>query len=194
MKRISSICMIALAACTFAACHSNTQNNSVDKADSANKSKDTTTASNNTLATNKDDAAFAVEAANGGMAEVELGKLAQQKATNPRVKKFAEMMVSDHSKANDELMALAKTKNITLPKTVGPDEQKTMADLSKKSGKDFDKAYVDDMVDDHKKDVKKFQDATKDLKDPDLKSFATKTLPVLQMHLDSITAIQKSMK
>ena len=193
MKRISSICMIALAACAFAACHSNTQNNSVAKADSANKSKDTATASN-TLATNKDDASFAVEAANGGMAEVELGKIAEQKATNPRVKKFAEMMVMDHSKANEELMALAKVKNITLPKTCGPDEQKVMDDLNKKSGKDFDKAYVDNMVDDHKKDVKKFQDATKDCKDPDIKAFATKTLPVLQTHLDSITAIQKSMK
>jgi putative membrane protein len=192
MKNLGSICAIALAACAFAACN-NTQHNSVAKADSVNKSKDTSTHAN-ALATNTDDAKFAVEAANGGMAEVELGKIAEQKATNPRVKKFAEMMVMDHSKANEELMSLAKVKNITLPKTCGPDEQKTINDLSKKSAKDFDKAYVDDMVSDHKKDVKKFQDAIKDAKDPDVKAFATKTLPVLQTHLDSITAIQKSMK
>lgn len=193
MKKISSICAIAFAACALAACHSNTQNNAVAKADSANNTKDTSTMTN-TLATDKGDAAFAVEAANGGMAEVELGKLAQEKATNPRVKKFGEMMVMDHSKANDSLMAVAKVKNITLPSAVSPDEQKIKADLTKKTGKDFDKAYVDAMVDDHKKDVKKFADATKSLKDPDLKAFAQKTLPVLQTHLDSITAIQKSLK
>lgn len=192
MKNLGSICAIALAACSLAACN-NTQHNSVSKADSANKSKDTSTHAN-ALTTNTDDAKFAVEAANGGMAEVEMGKVAEQKATNPRVKKFAEMMVMDHSKANEELMSLAKVKNITLPKTCGPDEQKTINDLSKKSAKDFDKDYVDEMVSDHKKDVKKFQDAIKDAKDPDIKAFATKTLPVLQTHLDSINAIKKSMK
>ena len=91
------------------------------------------------------------------------------------------------------MMALAKQKNITLPSAVSNDEQKKMDDMSKKSGKDFDKAYVSEMVDDHNKDVKEFTDASKNLKDADLKSFATTTLPTLVMHQTMIKAIDKKM-
>lgn len=194
MKKITLILVAAAGTFLMASCgqKKTTANDTVTSADSANTAKDTSTTS--TLATNTDDADFAVEAGNGGMAEVEMGKLAATKATNPDVKKFGEMMVTDHTKANDELKALAKSKNITLPGAPGADEQKMMDDLNKKTGKDFDKAYVDMMVDDHKKDVSKFQDATKNLKDADLKAFAVKTLPVLQMHLDAINKIHDSMK
>lgn len=194
MKKITLMAAAAAGIFLMASCgqQKTTSNDTVTSADSANTAKDTSSTS--TLATNTDDADFAVEAGNGGMAEVEMGKLAAAKATNPDVKKFGEMMVTDHSKANEELMALAKSKNITLPGAPGADEQKMMADLSKKSGKDFDKAYVDMMVDDHKKDVDKFKDATTKLKDPDLKAFAVKTLPVLQTHLDAINKIHDSMK
>ncbi len=192
MKKISLVVMVALAACSFQACNSN--KDSKETADSVNAAKDTSNAVAAGVAVDEDDAKFAVNAANGGMAEVALGKLAQGKATDPKVKEFANMMVTDHTKANDELMALAKTKNITLPDSVSADEKKNMEDLSKKSGKDFDKAYVDMMVDDHKKDVKEFEDATQSLKDADVKAFATKTLPVLKTHLDHINAIHDGMK
>jgi putative membrane protein len=193
MKKQCSILMIALAACAFQACN-NRGKDSTSTADSVNAVKDTTTTGKTGIGVDKDDAKFAVDAANGGMAEVELGKLAQQKATDSRVKDFGAMMVSDHSKANDELKALAQTKNITLPDSVSNEEKKNMTDLTKKTGHDFDKAYVKGMVDDHKKDVKEFEDATKNLKDPDLKAFATKTLPVLKSHLAAITAIHDKMK
>jgi len=192
MKKISLVVMVALAACSFQACNGN--KDSKETADSVNAAKDTSNAVAAGLAVDEGDAKFAVNAANGGMAEVALGKLAQGKATDPKVKEFADMMVMDHSKANDELMALAKSKNITLPDSVSMDEKKAMEDLSKKSGKDFDKAYVDLMVDDHKKDVKEFEDATQSLKDADVKAFATKTLPVLKTHLDHINKIHDSMK
>jgi putative membrane protein len=104
------------------------------------------------------------------------------------------MMVTDHSKAGDELAAIAKTKNIPLPTGPDADQQKMAADLGAKSGKDFDKAYVDGMVDGHEKAVKLFTDASQNCKDADLKAFATKTLPTLKMHLDSIKAIKASMK
>jgi len=104
------------------------------------------------------------------------------------------MMVTDHTKAGDELAALAKTKNITLPAAPDADAQKKADDLSKKSGKAFDKAYVDAMVDGHESAVKLFTDASQNCKDADLKAFATKTLPTLKMHLDSIKAIKASMK
>ncbi|QJD96471.1 DUF4142 domain-containing protein [Mucilaginibacter robiniae] len=195
MKKLSFVCMMALSACMFQACKG-PSNDSTANADSANHTKDTSTNALNTggIAVAEDDSKFAVDAANGGMAEVELAKVAQAKATNPQVKSFADMMIKDHTKANDELMALAKTKNITLPTTLGNDEQKVMTDLNQKKGADFDKAYVSDMVDDHKKDVDLFEKASKDSKDADLKAFATKTLPVLKMHLQTIEGIQKSMK
>jgi len=143
---------------------------------------------------NKADAKFAVEAADGGMSEVELGKLAQQKAASQQVKDFGAMMVSDHSAANDQMKTIAKDKGISLPKGLGSDAQKLKNDLSAKSGEDFDKAYVQAMIKDHKEDIQTFQDATKSLKDADLKNFATNTLPVLHKHLDAIEKIDKAMK
>jgi putative membrane protein len=128
------------------------------------------------------------------MAEVALGKLALQKSTNTQIKDFANMMVTDHGKANDELMAIAKSKNITLPATVDSTHQKKMDDLAKLSGKDFDKAYVDAMVDGHKKTLTLMQDEAKDGKDADLKAFAAKTAPTVQMHLTHINTIHDSMK
>ncbi|WP_143306794.1 DUF4142 domain-containing protein [Chitinophaga vietnamensis] len=137
---------------------------------------------------------FAVEAANGGMMEVAMGTLAQEKAQNKRVKDFGIMMVNDHSKANDELKELAGHKGITLPASVDPAEQKHIDELSKKTGKDFDKAYIDMMVDDHNKDVKAFEDAAGNLPDMDVKAFASKTLPVLKVHQDSAKAIKEALK
>jgi len=99
------------------------------------------------------------------------------------------MIVRDHSKANEDLKAIAASKNITLPATVGDDARKHMNDMMKMKGKDFDKHYMDMMVDDHKKDIKAFETASTDCKDAELKSFASNTLPVLRMHLDSTKAI-----
>jgi putative membrane protein len=135
-----------------------------------------------------------VAAANGGMAEVELGKLAQEKASNQAVKDFGAMMIKDHSKANEEMKAISKSKNITLPTTLGADEQKVKDELSAKSGSEFDKAYIDDMVEDHKKDIKEFEAASNKLTDPELKAFAVKTLPTLKMHLASVQKIQAQLK
>ena len=192
MKKLSLMMMVAVAAFSFQAC--NGSKDSKETADSVNSAKDTSNAVAAGIAVDESDAKFAVDAANGGMAEVALGKLAQTKATNAKVKEFADMMVMDHSKANDELMALAKAKNITLPDSVSTEKKKEMADLAKKSGKDFDKAYVDAMVDGHKKTVSLFEDASKNAKDADIKAFATKTLPTLNAHLEHINAIHDSMK
>lgn len=193
MKKISLLLVTIAAAGLLQACHSN--KDSKASADSANMAKaDTAKKDSTASAVDKDDDKFAVAAANGGMAEVELGTLAQQKAANQKVKDFGGMMVSDHSKANDEMKALAKSKGITLPDSIDSKEQKVKNDLSAKTGADFDKAYVSNMIDDHKEDIKEFEDAAKNLKDPDLKAFAVKTLPTLKMHLDAIQKIHDSMK
>ena len=197
MKTRNYILAFALGAFSLGACQSH--KDSKGEADSANQAKDTMKsgvsdsgkAAAPAIKVEESDAKFAVEAANGGMAEVVFGKLAADKATNKKVKDFGTMMVTDHSKANDELKALAKKLSITLPDSIGNDESKTRDDLVKKSGADFDKAYVQDMVDDHKKDIKAFEDASKNLKDSDLKAFAVKTLPTLKMHLEAVEKIKK---
>lgn len=140
------------------------------------------------------DAEFAAEAASAGMMEVELGRLAQTNASNQRVKNFGEMMVKDHSKANDELKQLASAKNIQLPSAPMDDHQKHIDDLRDKTGVEFDKDYMKMMVDDHKEDIKKFQDAATEVNDADLKAFAAKNLPLLQAHLDSAKVINEVVK
>jgi putative membrane protein len=144
--------------------------------------------------TGTSDTSFVNEAAIGGMAEVELGKLAASKSTNADVKKFGQMMVTDHTAANNELKALAAKKNWTLPTDIDSSHKSTMDDLKGRTGADFDKEYVEEMVDDHEKDVSAFEDKAKNATDPDLKAFAEKTLPVLRKHLDAIKAIQAKMK
>ncbi|CAN5143285.1 DUF4142 domain-containing protein [soil metagenome] len=187
--------MITVAAYAFQGCTS-APKDAKENADSLNKTKDTTSnaAATGGIAVVNDDAKFATTAANGGMAEVELGKLAMQKTTNPKIRDFATMMVKDHGKANDELMAIAKTKNITLPAAIDADHQKKVDDLNKMTGKDFDKNYVDAMVDGHKKTLDLMNDEAKDGKDAELRSFAAKVAPTVQMHLDAIKKIHDSMK
>ncbi len=195
MKKLSYVLMISAAALAFGGCNS-TPKDAKENADSLNKTKDTTSnvAATGGIAVNSDDAKFATAAAGGGMAEVALGKLAQQKSTNDQIQSFAAMMVTDHGKANDELKGIAKAKNITLPDSLDAGHKKKMADLSVMTKKDFDKAYVDAMIDGHKKTLSLMQDAAKNCKDPDLKAFAAKTAPTVQMHLDAINKIHDSMK
>lgn len=191
MKKISLLLLFAVSTLTFQACGDKKTENtdSVENAEEANEKKEDAGVGQSD-ATNE----FAVKAANGGMMEVELGRMAQEKAVNQDVKDFGAMMVADHSKANDDLKAVAASKNITLPATVGEDEQKDMNELAKLSGSDFDKKYVSMMVDDHKEDVDMFKDASNNSNiDPAVREFAAKTLPTLQKHLDRINEIDKKM-
>ena len=144
------------------------------------------------MGVNDDVADFAVKAANGGMMEVQMGEYASKNATDKSVKDFGSMMVKDHTKANDELKSLATSKNIALPAAVGQDATDMMTDLMKKKGKDFDKAYMNQMVKDHKDDIDLFQKTADNSKDSDIKAFAAKTLPTLQKHLNDAEAIVKS--
>ena len=102
-------------------------------------------------------------------------------------------MVSDHSKANDQLKALASNKNITIPTDMAAEHKSKRDELSGLSGEAFDRAYVDAMVADHKKDVDEFKKQSTSNEDPDVRAFAKKTLPTLQQHLRLIERIQKDM-
>ena len=190
MIKLIYLCCFIMAGFAFQSCN-NAHKDAKDTADSLNKTKDTTTSAANTggIAVDKDDAKFATDAANGGMAEVELGKLALSKTHVASLRKFAQMMVDDHVKAIDELKAIAQKKNNTQPETEENKHQQKIADLEKKQGKDFDKAYVDAMIDGHKKTLDLMDKEAKDGKDADLKAFAEKTAPTVKMHLAAIKRI-----
>ena len=129
------------------------------------------------------DKAFMDKAAQGGMAEIELGQLATQKGRSEQVKQFGQKMVDDHTKANDQLKQVASQEGVTLPTGLDAKDEATKDKLSKLSGTQFDKAYMKDMVNDHKEDVAEFQKEAQNGKDPAVKNFAQQTLPVLQEHL-----------
>jgi putative membrane protein len=130
------------------------------------------------------DRKFVMEATQGSMAEVELGKLPNSVAPMQRSRTSASGMVSDHGTARDELAHLAQQKGVTPPAGLNSTQRKLHDRLAKLSGAEFDRVYVDDMVKDHRKDVAEFKKQGQQAKDPELKSWASKTLPTLQQHLD----------
>jgi putative membrane protein len=140
------------------------------------------------------DSIFVMKAAMGGMTEVQGGQTAQQNAQNDRVKNFGQMMVNDHGKSNQELMSIASAKGMTIPSDLSADKKKMVDQMKSMKGASFDKHYMGMMVTDHKKDIADFEKASKSATDPDVKAFASKTLPVLRMHLDSAQAINSGIK
>ena len=141
------------------------------------------------------DEKFILAAAQGGMLEVRLGEIAKEKAARQDVKDFGAMMATDHGKAGEELKAVATKNGVTrLERRERPVKMKTkhkaiVDKLSKLSGAEFDKTYIAEMVKDHEKDAIAFKDASKTAKNPDVKGFAAKTLPVIKSHLKKINAI-----
>ena len=158
----------------------------------ATDTTDTSTTASSTLSDADKD--FMTKAAIGGMAEVSMGSLAAQQASNADVKAFGNRMVTDHGKANDELKAFAATKGVTLPADVDAEHKAKQDELAKKTGKAFDKAYIDDMVEDHEKDVAEFEKQSTAAQDPDLKAWVSKTLPTLQDHLKMAKDTQAKVK
>jgi putative membrane protein len=133
--------------------------------------------------TSSADMKFAKEAAMGGMLEVELGKTAVKNASSDKVKEFGQRMVTDHSKANEELKSIAAKDNITLPTELDAKHKAMVDKYSAMSGTAFDRAYMRDMVKDHQMDVADFQKEANSGSNYDLKNWAGKTLPTLQEHL-----------
>jgi putative membrane protein len=136
-----------------------------------------------------EDRRFMMEAAAGGMMEVELGRLAAQKAANADVKSFGQRMVTDHGQANQRLMQIAAQKNVTLPTTLPADMRRDMNKLSALSGAEFDRMYMSHMLKDHKKDISEFEKASNNGRDSSVKSFAQTTLPTLREHMQMAQSI-----
>ncbi len=160
--------------------------------DSAKK-RDTSESAPVHMADMKTDAEFAVAAADGGMLEVALGKLAVKNGVSQTIKKLGAQMVTDHSKANKELKALAGEKHIVLPDNMSEKCQKKVSDLEEKKGKDFDKAYADLMVSDHKDDIDEFKKEAEKGNDAQVSGWAKNTIPVLEHHLMMAEDAQKKL-
>ena len=147
-----------------------------------------------TSALSSSDRKFVEEAARGGIAEVQLGKLAAQKGASAEVKQFGQRMVDDHSKANDKLQQIASSKGVAVPSEMDAASKREYDKLQKLSGPQFDQEYMKSMVSDHQKDVKDFQKEQKAAKDSDLKAFVTNTLPTLEEHLKLAQSDQAAVK
>jgi putative membrane protein len=146
---------------------------------------------------NKDlekDAKFLVEAAEINMEEIQLGQLAQQKSSTQHVQELGKMMENDHTKNLEDVKALAARKSIVIPEALSKDGQDDYKKLNEKTGKDFDKDYCEMMVKGHKDAIDKFEKASSDCKDADIRSFATNTIPKLRAHLDHSTDCKEKCK
>ena len=198
MKGLGSVIIIAMSIWLFQRCGDNSKNNRETDDDSITVIKNTNPAGDTSvkrgIPAEHGDIQFVIGAASGGETEVMLGNLAKEKALDKRIKNFGAMMVKDHSKLNVKLQALAKAKNIQLPITPLTADQNTIDALKRKTGKDFDKAYVSNMIKDHQTDIKQFEIAAKNCQDPDIKAFARKTLATLRNHLDAINTINQGME
>ncbi|HPH90512.1 MAG TPA: DUF4142 domain-containing protein [Ferruginibacter sp.] len=142
----------------------------------------------------KADADFAVKMADAGMFEVEMGKLALQNASSPKVKEYAQMMIDEHTKANNELMEAARTKNITLPAGLSDKCQKKFGELSEKKGKDFDKEYMSAMVDDHEEVLDVLNKQAENGNDADLKAWAQSKVGGIKQHLETAKTTKDMIK
>lgn len=198
---------VTLAACLLAASIWSCSDNNLHSSDAADSTSTTSTTTGmdtsatgmnpgttaiNTTPLGKEDSMFVMEAAIGGMMEVEAGNLAQQNGNNQRVKDFGAMMVRDHGQANNELKSLVASRGIMLPDSLPADKRKHIESMQKMKGKSFDSHYISMMKDDHAKDIKKFEKEAGSGQDADVKNWASKTLPTLKMHKDSIDAISKA--
>lgn len=132
---------------------------------------------------NPADSTFATKAAQGGMAEVQMAQLAQQKTSDSHVKAFAERMITDHTKLNNQLQQLAAKESFTLPTTMNAQDQAEYDRLEKLSGAAFDRAYITKQVSDHRTDIGAFEREAAHGENANLKSFASNALPTLREHL-----------
>lgn len=188
MKRTIAV-LLTVAAFTVFGCKkteepaTDTSTTSVAMTDTSATTSTTDTTATSVSSLSDADKTFVMKAAQAGMAEVAAGSMAADKGTDAGVKNFGNRMVNDHGKANDELKALATNKGLALPSDTDQEHKDAAAKLSAQSGSAFDKAYMAQMVKDHEAAVADFDNASKNAADPDLKSWAGKTLPTLQDHL-----------
>jgi putative membrane protein len=192
MEKAKLYAMIVLASFAIGACN-NSPKSGTDNANTENTNTFNSRQKDNGNLS-KDATNFMVSATNGGMTEVAMGKMAEKRATLQRVKDFATMIIHDHQQATGALRSIAKGTNITLPDSLSSDSKDKMQKLTGEQGIDFDRTYMQMMVDDHQKDVKDFKSESLKVKDADLHQWLSSTLGTLEKHLDSANAINNYLK
>lgn len=150
--------------------------------------------SSTTFALDSTDQKFTTQAATANLAEVDMAQLAQQQASGDAVKQYAQHLQQDHQQATQQLKSLASQKGVQLPSALDDKHKREKDKLAKMQGAEFDKAYIDAMVKDHKKVISQFEKQAKDGKDAELKSFAAQTLPKLREHLEHAQQLQSQLK
>jgi len=181
MKRLSialSICVLCLAGCGRNAGRNSgaAGGDTVAETNNDRSAKETKVDAKNVE--------FMKDAARGGMAEVKMGELGLSNGESQAVKQFSKRLVEDHTKANQDLEKLAIRKGVILPDGVGEQHKTMLQHLASLHGREFDAAFAQHAVEDHQKDIEKFKTASAKAKDPEVRSFAEKTLPALQRHLE----------
>lgn len=198
MKNLFCCCCALLVLMALWSCN-NRSADSEKKAKAANEEKIDSQIMSNRLTDTavavpaKTDADFLVEAASGGMTEVQLGQLARDNSMNKEIKAFGELIIKDHRDSREKLKHLAESKNIVLPGEISNHQQRIKERLEKRKGEEFDRAYISLVIDDHKKDIREFQKAARNAADPEIRAFALDQLPVLNSHLDSARNLQTKM-
>ena len=188
-------CLVSLGVAQDQSSTSGSQSSTATKKSHKASKSDSSMASDNSNASSQLGAAdktFVMKAAQGGMAEVEMGQLATQNAQSEDVKQFGQRMVDDHTKAGDQLKQLAQQKGVSVPTELSAKDKAEKEHLSKLKGAKFDKAYMQHMVQDHKTDVAEFQKEANSGKDSDVKNWASQTLPTLQDHLKQAQQVYKA--
>jgi len=186
-KRFAYVALLSMSAFAVTSCNSNKPEDPKDIAEEQNDERFDERKS-------EKDAQFLVEAATINMEEIKLGELAQQKGSLADVKDLGKMMVAEHTKALADLTKLAENKSVVLPAALPEEAQKAYDKLNEKTGKDFDKEYCDKMVKGHKDAIDKFEKASSDAEDADIRNWASSMLPSLRTHLDHSNMCQEKAK
>lgn len=189
MKKLTSTGLI-LGAFLFGMASCNQEQGAVEQAQEINEQRAEDTPREDRMT---DMSEFMTQAASVNMLEIQAGQLAQQRAQRQEVKDYAQMIVNDHQNATQQLQQLAQQKNIVLPDSMGQDHRDQMQDLRDQTGQEFDQEYMDLMVSSHENAVDMFENASNNMEDQDVRSFASSTLPTLRQHLDRAREVQNTL-
>jgi putative membrane protein len=171
----------------------NSCKNETKQEDPKEVAEDSNEAKFDSIEDKKDDSEFLVDIAEVNLAEIEIGKLAQIKSTNPEVKKFGKMLVDEHTKSASEVSALAKSKNFVLPTSITEDGKEEYNKLNEKSGLDFDKKFADLMIDGHEKAIDKLTKASENAKDDEVRVWASNNIAGLTAHLQHAKLLKQDL-
>jgi putative membrane protein len=185
MKKSSIYLLLAIILIGLSQCRNAGRKDSSETAKTQNENKEVL---------NEDQSDFLVDAASSGLWDMEMSKLAEEKAQHDRIKRFAKLLRDEHANLNEEIRSLATKKQVTLPGALDADQQEDISELRRLSGREFDRRLMELMEREHEQAIRDFEDASENHKDSDIQVFAAKHLPTLRAHLDSVKMIRAAIR